>query len=69
MTNVHTFQHRHYKLIAALLADLDETHTPETIRGAFAVMFKRDNSRFDWDRFIAAANGAPSNGRDKVRDR
>lgn len=66
-SNVPTFQHRHYKAIADLLSQLDEGHSPETIRGAFAVMFKRDNDRFQWDRFMAAAQGTPSNGRDKVR--
>lgn len=60
------FQHRHYVAIAAILADLDQSHTPAMIREAFATLFRRDNSRFDWDRFMDAATGEPR-GRDRVR--
>jgi len=59
------FQHRHYAAIAALLSQLEASDSPEHIRNTFAVMFKRDNPRFNWDRFIAAANGAPTHGRDR----
>ena len=59
------FQHRHYVAIAALLSQLEPGDSPEHIRNVFAVMFKRDNPRFSWDRFIAAANGMPTNGRDR----
>ena len=59
------FQHRHYAAIAKLLADTSWDASPAEIRAAFANLFVRDNGRFDWDRFMAAANGVPSNGRDK----
>jgi hypothetical protein len=59
------FQHRHYAEIASLLAQLDGKDSPEGIREAFATMFQRDNGKFDRSRFLAAANGSPSNGRDK----
>lgn len=59
------FQHRHYAAIAALLSQLEAGDSPEHIRNVFAIMFKRDNQRFNWDRFIAAANGKPINGRDR----
>lgn len=65
MTNP-LFQHRHYVAIAGLLAELNQSHTPDIVRMAFASLFQRDNSRFDWDRFMDAANGEPR-GRDKVR--
>jgi hypothetical protein len=59
-----TFQHRHYALIAALLADMDGLDVAEAV-GRFASMFARDNPRFNRDRFLAAANGKPTNGRDR----
>jgi hypothetical protein len=59
------FQHRHYAEIASLLAQLDGEDSPDSIREAFAAMFARDNERFQRERFLAAANGSPSNGRDK----
>lgn len=59
------FQHRHYAEIAKLLADADSRDDLLAIKSAFAILFQRDNSRFDRDRFMAAANGAPVNGKDK----
>ena len=62
------FGHRHYKAIAALIADLDDAYGyGDTMRDGFAHMFASDNPRFDRARFLAAASGKPSNGRDKVR--
>jgi hypothetical protein len=58
------FSHRHYVAIASVLADLRAD--PETVR-AFATLFKADNSRFQGDRFYAAARGEPINGRDRPR--
>jgi hypothetical protein len=58
------FQHRHYALIASVLAQMSERDNPTAIKAALAVLFKRDNPQFDWDRFMSAANGEP-NGRDK----
>ena len=61
MSNNPMFQHRHYAAIAAVLAT---TH-PNDIKHALSSLFARDNPRFDPDRFWSAANGAPSNGRDR----
>jgi len=61
------FRHRHYVAIAALLADLEQTDAPDDIRKAFANLFQRDYHKFDRDRFLAAAAGTPTNGRDRVR--
>ena len=77
MNKAPVFQHRHYKAIAALFAGMEHLNT--RIEGdegdmmlsstvdQFADMFASDNPRFDRARFLAAANGKPSNGRDKVR--
>lgn len=62
------FEHRHYKAIAALIAKEDaENGYGDVMRIPFANMFASDNPRFDRARFLAAANGKPINGRDKVR--
>jgi hypothetical protein len=62
------FQHRHYKAIAALIAKEDaDNGYGDVMRIPFANMFEDDNPRFDRARFLAAANGKPSNGRDKVK--
>lgn len=65
------FQHRHYKAIAALIAELGYEGMDGTItyriQGKFTALFASDNPRFDRERFLAAANGKPSNSRDKVR--
>lgn len=58
------FQHRHYAEIAALLSQIEAGDTPDEIVSAFAAMFKRDNDRFDWDRFMAATRDKPSNSKD-----
>lgn len=64
MKNNPMFQHRHYATIAALLA---EEGASSAIKTAFAELFKADNpERFNWRRFLDAANGVPSNGRDKA---
>jgi hypothetical protein len=60
------FGHRHYKHIAALIADTAETVTPEQLAERFASFFAADNSRFNRERFLAAAKGKPCNGRDRV---
>ena len=66
-----TFQHRHYKAIANILNDMrympvgaDAQHG---VIEAFLALFANDNPRFDRARFLAAASGKPSNGRDKVK--
>lgn len=64
------FQHRHYKAIAALIDEMSREGFPATtahIAGKFADMMESDNERFDRARFLAAASGKPSNGRDKVK--
>jgi hypothetical protein len=62
------FQHRHYAHVAALLASFQHTSehysAPDAIlmlQSGFADMFKRDNPRFDRDRFMNAAKGNPTN--------
>jgi hypothetical protein len=68
-----TFQHRHYKEIAALLAantpPIENTgfQTWMTLRNEFCNLFARDNGNFRRERFLAACAGTPSNGRDRVR--
>jgi hypothetical protein len=59
------FQHRHYAEIASLLSQLEGDCTADEVRTAFAGMFARDNEKFQRERFLAAANGSPVNGRDK----
>jgi hypothetical protein len=59
------FQHRHYAAIAKLLSLAQPDDSPEAIKEQFADLFKRDNWAFQWDRFMAAANGKPLNGRDE----
>lgn len=70
MNKAPVFQHRHYKAIAAELTDPHsdmDASTMQRLRVRFAWLFASDNPRFDRARFLAAANGKPSNGRDKVR--
>lgn len=67
MSSKPTFEHRHYKAIAALLADTQENVTREQMAERLASFFASDNPRFSRDRFLAAASGNPSNGRDRVR--
>ena len=59
------FQHRHYCKIAATIAEL-----PEEMRATVAQHFARElrgtNPGFDAYRFETAANGRPSNGRDRA---
>lgn len=68
MNKAPVFQHRHYKAIAATLANaqnaVGQLHILAEI---FANDFAKDNPRFDRARFLTAAKGEPSNGRDKVR--
>jgi hypothetical protein len=64
------FQHRHYKAIAARIAEFKCLPVGENnqwaIAESFAGMFAADNDRFDRDRFLAACKGQPINGRDMV---
>jgi len=70
MNKAPVFQHRHYKAIAAELSahrDLIGLNAQCAVMVRFADVFERDNPRFDRARFLAAASGKPSNGRDRVR--
>lgn len=68
MANGPVFQHRHYKAIADLIAtNMQGWDDRDSVVSQFAIMFERDNPRFDRARFLAAASGKPSNGRDKVK--
>lgn len=71
MANGPVFQHRHYKAIASLLANFKYQPIGADCQHAmieeFIELFSVDNDRFDKDRFMAAASGKPSNGRDKVK--
>lgn len=63
-----TFQHRHYVAIADHIAtNMQEWEAKDDIVAQFAMLFAKDNPRFDRERFMAAASGKPINGRDKVR--
>ena len=54
------FQHRHYARVAALIGALrSEEITVDGLTERFARMFQDDNPRFDYSRFISAANNAP----------
>ncbi len=59
-----TFEHRHYKRIAAVLAS--NADTTSSLLVDFANMFAADNPRFDRDRFLSAADGFPINSRDRT---
>jgi hypothetical protein len=61
-----TFQHRHYVKLAAIIADLPEG-TREQVARHFTRELRGTNPRYSEDRFAAAANGKPSNGRDRAR--
>lgn len=64
------FQHRHYKAIAAVIAEMSAEGFPATtdhLVMKFGDLFAGDNDRFSPERFDAACRGKPSNGRDKVR--
>lgn len=73
MNKAPVFQHRHYKAIAALIAGLDFDHeygdpfNKSDLLEPLVALLASDNPRFDEERFLAAASGKPSNGRDKVR--
>lgn len=60
-----TFEHRHYKLLADIIAKLPED-SKATLANIFADSLKGTNPRYNRERFVAAAMGTPSNGRDKV---
>jgi hypothetical protein len=68
-----TFQHRHYKAIAAVLADLREESMSERelaevdrFEAKLVRAFKADNDGFKPERFRAAAARAPDmHGQDK----
>ena len=51
-----TFQHRHYKEIARIVAT---TNSRKELIDALASYFIRDNDRFDYARFEAACLGKP----------
>lgn len=63
-----TFEHRHFKALAAWLASLDEDRqfTVRDLAVDLAGELGAHNPRFDRERFLAAARGEPSNGRDRV---
>lgn len=68
MNKAPVFQHRHYKAIATLIAaQRNGWSDADCVIAPFVEMLASDNPRFDRARFLAAANGKPSNGRDKVR--
>lgn len=67
-----TFEHRHYKVIAAVIAAMPTSSmrlraSRERAARHFANYFASTNPRFDCGRFLAAAKGEPINGRDRVR--
>jgi hypothetical protein len=63
-------QHRHFKLVADIIRRMGERGfkaTTDDIARQFANELCDTNPRFDRARFLAAANGKPLNGRDKVK--
>lgn len=69
MASKPVFEHRHYKRIAAIIAEMNSgqpIYHGELVE-MFAERLAGTNPAFNRDRFIAAASGNPSNGRDKVR--
>lgn len=64
-------QHRHFVLIAQTIAELGRGAAPipsaqqEMIAHHFAASLRSTNPRFDRERFIACALGAPVSGRDR----
>lgn len=65
MASAPTFQHRHYVLIASIIANLPEEQR-ELAAIRFAHALKGTNPMFNDVRFQEAAMGTPR-GRDKVR--
>lgn len=67
-----TFEHRHYKAIARVLADIrscgggEHTWTTDQFIDYVADGLRGTNPVYDRARFVAAATGKPSNGRDRV---
>lgn len=64
--------HKDFVLIAGALADVKRLMTPDAdtlaeVIGCMADALGRTNPRFDRSRFIAAANGTPTTGRDRPR--
>lgn len=79
MVNRPVFQHRHYKVIAKVLADAREEESGltgsaviragviERLEKRFVETFLKDNPKFDVGRFQRAAMKAPDmHGKDKV---
>ena len=66
-----TFEHRHYKAIAAIIADAKRVGFGDGQRDHIAEWFadalRGTNPNYNRERFLAAAKGEPSNGRDRVR--
>lgn len=66
-----TFEHRHYVKIAAILAGMPD-HAPslrackESAIASFADGLSGTNSNYSRERFVSAARGEPSNGRDRA---
>lgn len=58
------FQHRHFKLIAEVISQLDEDIRPR-VADHFANRLLRTNPAFDYNRFMSAARGKPNNWRDR----
>jgi len=66
------FQHRHYKFLAATIAEMGAHNIPgitaeqhEAIVKHFADALRGTNPGYDRGRFEDAAHGKPSNGRDR----
>jgi hypothetical protein len=60
------FQHRHYCMIAGIIADLNEDVRAQ-VALHFATQLKGTNPGYSGDRFYSAAMANPRNGRDRVR--
>ena len=60
------FQHRHFVWLAETIAGL-EPLIREAVAVEFCQRLRSTNSQFDAGRFLAAAKGAPLNGRDRSK--
>jgi len=65
MTSAPLFQHRHYCKIARTIAAIQDEQTRDFVAHHFAGMLGGTNPAYSFNRFLAAAHGQPSNGRDK----
>ena len=60
-----TFEHRHYKAIAAIIASIGDEDDRAEQAHFFAAELRGTNPKYNYQRFLNAAMGALSNSRDR----